>query len=96
MKQKTPTFLDVNAAAGELREIFSVDVTTATCQCNRCGKTAPLAESHVYAMVPGVIVRCNNCESVLMRVVSGPGRAWLDLRGLQFLQLTMPLSQAIT
>jgi NAD-dependent SIR2 family protein deacetylase len=96
MNQTTQTFLDVNAAAGELREIFAADVTTATCQCNRCGKTAPLAESYAYTTAPGLIVRCNNCETVLMRVVTGPGRAWLDLRGLQFLQLTMPLSQAIT
>lgn len=95
MKQEK-TLLDVNAAAGELRELFAVDVTTATCQCDWCGTTAPFAESRVYAMEPGLIMRCYNCESVLMRVVSGPGRAWLDLRGLRFLQLTMPLSQAIT
>jgi NAD-dependent SIR2 family protein deacetylase len=96
MKQLTQTFLDVNAAAGELREIFAVDVTTATSQCNECGKTAPLAESYAYTTSPGLIVRCNNCESVLMRVVTGPGRAWLDLHGMQFLQLTMPVSQAVT
>jgi hypothetical protein len=26
----------------------------------------------------------------LLRLVRGPGRAWLDLRGLSYLQLPMP------
>lgn len=91
--QQTQTFLDVNAAAGELREVFTSDVTMATCQCNSCGKTGPLAESYVYTMQPGLIVRCNNCRSVLMRVVTGAGRAWLDLRGMAFLQLPMSVTQ---
>lgn len=89
MNYETQTFLDVNAAAGGLRDIFTLDVTMATCQCNYCSKTGPLAESYVYAMQPGMIVRCNNCENVLMRVVTGEGRAWLDLRGMTFLQFPM-------
>jgi hypothetical protein len=82
--------LDVNAAAGELRQIFTVDVTTALSQCSWCGTMAPFAESRVYATEPGLILRCNNCDSILVRVVMGPGRAWLDLRGLKVLQLMMP------
>jgi Family of unknown function (DUF6510) len=30
------------------------------------------------------------CEQVLVRLVRGPGRAWLDLRGLTYLQLPLP------
>ena len=92
MSEEARTLLDVNAAAGELREIFTVDLTTATSQCNSCGHVAPLAESRVYAMAPGLVVRCATCEGVLMRVVTSPGRAWIDLRGLEFLQLAMPQS----
>lgn len=95
MREPQP-LLEVNAAAGEFRQIFTLDVMTATGQCNWCEKTAPLAQSRVYAIEPGLILRCNNCESVLVRVVMGPGRAWLDLRGLQFLQLLMPPSQQAT
>lgn len=83
--ETTQTFLDVNAAAGALREFFAHDVTVATCRCNHCAKTGPLAEAFVFAMEPGLIVRCINCSSVLMRVVSGPRGAWLDLRGMTYL-----------
>ena len=89
MEPTEQTLLDGNAAAGELREIFVMDVTTATCQCNSCGKTGAFAEAHVYAMKPGLIVRCNHCGNPLMRVVKASGRAWLDLRGAQVLELKM-------
>jgi hypothetical protein len=96
MNQEVQKLLDVNAAAGELRELFAVDVTTATAQCDWCEEMTPLAESRVWATEPGLIVRCNNCESVLMRVVTSSGRAWLDLRGLRVLQLTMPVTKGTT
>ena len=89
MEPTAQTFLDGNAAAGDLREIFVMDITTATCQCNSCGKVGAFAESRVYAMEPGLIVRCNSCENTLMRVVKASGRAWLDLRGVRVLQLMM-------
>jgi Family of unknown function (DUF6510) len=31
------------------------------------------------------------CDQVLLRLVHGPGRAWMDLRGLAWLQL--PVSE---
>ena len=89
MESDSERFVDGNAAAGTLSEVFAVDVTTAMCKCHACGKVAPFAECYVYAMLPGVVVRCNRCKSVLMRSVMGRGRAWLDLRGLDFLQLTL-------
>jgi hypothetical protein len=88
MSQETLTFLDVNAAAGELNQIFSLDVTEGTFQCDSCGRTAPLAESHVYAMEPGIVVRCNHCNHVIMRVVTNASSVWADLRGLRYLQLS--------
>lgn len=93
MNQDSQTFLDVNVAAGELRQIFTFDVTMATCQCGSCGQTGPLAEEYVYAMKPGLVVRCRSCENVLMRVVTGSGNAWLDLRGMTFLQSPMAFYQ---
>ena len=39
---------------------------------------------------PGLVARCPTCDQVLLRLVRGPGRAWLDLRGLTYLQLTAP------
>ena len=87
---ETLSFLDGNAAAGELREIFAVDVTTASGQCASCGRTAVLADVRLYVRSPGMVARCPDCDAVLFRLVRGPGRAWLDLRGLTYLQLAMP------
>jgi Family of unknown function (DUF6510) len=84
------SFFDGNAAAGELRDVFSVDITSAACQCATCGAIAPLARGHLYAFAPGIVVRCAACEQPLVRLVKGAGYAWLDLRGLVYLQLEMP------
>ena len=37
-----------------------------------------------------VVARCPACDQVLLRLVRDPGRAWLDLRGLSYLQLPGP------
>jgi hypothetical protein len=36
-----------------------------------------------------VVARCPTCDQVLLRLVRAPGRAWLDLRGLSYLQVPM-------
>jgi uncharacterized protein DUF6510 len=84
----TDGFLDGNAAAGPLHDLFAVDLTAASGQCDGCGLTGRVAEAHVYADAPGIVVRCRGCEAVLLRVVSAPGRTWLDMRGLRYLQVS--------
>jgi hypothetical protein len=37
-----------------------------------------------------MVARCPTCDAVLLRLVRGPDRAWLDLRGVTSLQLAMP------
>jgi len=91
-----PTFLDGNAMAGALGEVFAVDVTAAVGRCDGCGAVGVLAEAHVFMDAPGAVVRCTSCDSVLLRVVSAPGRTWLDLRGLAYLQLATPPDPAKT
>jgi hypothetical protein len=49
-----------------------------------------MAEPRVFDHAPGVVARCPTCEQVLLRLVQGRGRAWLDLRGLTYLQLPVP------
>jgi hypothetical protein len=78
---------DGNALAGPLHEVFRVDVTTAVGRCTACGRTGPIAELRVFDRAPGLVARCPTCDQVLLRLVHGPGRAWLDLRGLSYLQL---------
>jgi uncharacterized protein DUF6510 len=82
--------LDGNVLAGPLREVFTVDVTTARGQCVGCGQVSALGEVRVYADGPGDVGRCPGCDDVLLRLVRGPDRAWLDLRGLVCLELALP------
>jgi hypothetical protein len=85
-----PTHLDGNAAAGEMGELFAVDVTVAMGQCVGCGRTGRLAEAMLYVDAPGMVLRCRSCDGVLLRLVRTTDRAWLDLRGLTCLQLPLP------
>ena len=78
---------DGNALAGHLHDVVRVDVTAAIGRCTKCGRTAAMAEVRVFDHAPGVVARCPTCDHVLLRLVRGPGRAWLDLRGLTYLQL---------
>ena len=82
-----PTYLDGNAAAGALSEVFAMDVTAAITRCDRCGQTAVFAESRLYVDAPGLVARCSGCDAVLLRVVSTPNDTYLDLRGLTYLRV---------
>ena len=81
---------DGTALAGHVQDIFRVEVTTAVGRCSRCGRTGPMAEARVFDHAPGVVARCPVCDQVLLRLAHAPGRAWLDLRGLTYLQLPVP------
>jgi hypothetical protein len=78
---------DGNALAGPLHDLFRIEVTAAVGRCGTCGRTIPMAEARVFDHAPGLVARCPGCDQVLVRLVRGPGRAWLDLRGLTYLQL---------
>ncbi|MBJ8342247.1 hypothetical protein JGU71_25475 [Antrihabitans sp. YC3-6] len=79
--------LDGNALAGVFRELFCADLTTAVGRCESCGNANALGTAQVYSTAPGIVVRCPGCDAVVMRVVRKEGRAWLDLRGVSYLQI---------
>jgi hypothetical protein len=81
---------DGSGLGGLLQAVFALDVSAAVGRCAGCGRTGPMAEVRVFNHAPGVIARCPVCDQVLLRLVRGPGRAWLDLRGLTYLQLPVP------
>ena len=81
--------LDGNAAAGELSAIFAFDVTVARTTCAGCRATRPLAELHVYVRAAGTVLRCAGCGAVQVRVVQAPARAWVDLRGVEVLEVVL-------
>jgi hypothetical protein len=79
--------LDGNAAAGLLRELFAFELTTARGRCDNCGAVAEVGAVMVYSNAPGVVLRCPQCQSVLMRVTADGGRYWLDVRGITWLEI---------
>jgi ribosomal protein S27E len=81
---------DGTALTGPFQSVLGMEITAAVGRCTGCGRTAPMAEVHVFDHAPGVIARCPVCDQVLLRLVHGPGRAWLDLRGVTYLQLPVP------
>jgi Family of unknown function (DUF6510) len=83
-------YLDGNVLGGPLREVFAVDVTAAVGRCASCGTSGAIGEARVYADAPGLVARCPACGEVLLRLVQGDGRAWLDLRGISCLELALP------
>jgi Family of unknown function (DUF6510) len=82
---ETPSYLDGNAVAGVLTEIFRADVTASEGQCAGCDREFVLAQVHAYMAGPGVVLRCPGCGSVLARIARTPGRIWLDMTGLRHL-----------
>ncbi|MEU8756340.1 DUF6510 family protein [Streptomyces chartreusis] len=84
-------YVDGNALAGPLSEVFAVDVTTATCRCANCGCTGPLARLHVYKHAPGLVARCQQCGSVMLRATRTRDAVWLDMSGA--VSLAIPLGE---
>ena len=83
-------YMDGNMLGGSLGELFSMDVTSATVTCLSCDASLAIAQTRVYPHAPGMVARCPDCDAVLLRLVRGPDRAWLDLRGVTSLQVAMP------
>ena len=85
-----PEWVDGNDLAGAVREVFAADLTVARGRCASCGREAMVGEARVYNRAPGLVARCAGCDEVLMRLVRGPDRAWLDMRGLSYLEFALP------
>jgi Family of unknown function (DUF6510) len=79
--------LDGNAAAGLFRELFAFELTTARGRCDNCGAVAEVGAVMAYSNAPGVVLRCPQCQNVLMRVAGNGGRYWLDVRGITWLEI---------
>jgi len=83
--------LDGNAIGGMLLELFGVELTAATSVCGTCGVADFVARLEVYAHAPGMVGRCPHCHAVMVRIVRGPDRTWLDLSGAASIELPATL-----
>jgi uncharacterized Zn finger protein len=84
------TVLDGNAAGGVLSEVFQSDITGAVTTCATCGAVHSVGELRAYLQAPGTVLRCSTCGAVQLRLVRGPDRAWLDVRGVRVLEVQLP------
>jgi hypothetical protein len=89
MTPQTYSYLDGNAAAGELNRIFALDITAAKGQCANCGSERHFAEAHLYMQCPGIVARCAVCKHVLLRLVDAGNRMVLDVRGMTYFAFEM-------
>jgi Family of unknown function (DUF6510) len=80
------THLDGNAIAGMLEELFGRDMTVVFSRCNVCGAQREVGALYVYRAA-GIVVRCPDCDNVLVRIVEGRDRTWFDASGLATMQI---------
>jgi hypothetical protein len=78
--------LDGNAIAGDLFAVFGRDMTTIVGRCLNCGAASAVAELCVYPRAPGTVVRCPNCQTVMMVLVTIHGECHVHLPDLEFEQ----------
>jgi predicted Zn finger-like uncharacterized protein len=79
--------LDGNAIAGDLLEIFGVDLSAATIVCASCGTSSFVAEAVVYMRGPGRVVRCRRCGQLQMVLVTIRGITCVDMRWIARLEV---------
>ena len=84
------SWTDGNSLGGPLRDVFTADLTAAIGRCAGCGRAGPLAGGRVHGQAPGLVLRCPACGEALLRLARAPGRAWLDVRGLEYIELATP------
>lgn len=77
--------LDGNAIAGMLFQVFGDEMTGALATCATCGAKRHLAEYAAYVGGPGAVVRCRDCQNVVLVLVDIGGRTCVDAMGLSVL-----------
>jgi hypothetical protein len=79
--------LDGNHVAGMLAEVFQFDMSMEWAACAACGARNQLGALEAYAHGMGAVLRCPGCGAALLRLGRSPGRVWLDMRGMRWLQV---------
>ena len=79
--------LDGNAIGGLMLELFGAEMTAARAVCGGCGAHGEMARLDIY-LGAGVVGRCSHCDAVMVRIVQGRGRTWIDLSGTASLQVS--------
>jgi hypothetical protein len=73
-------WLDGNAIAGLLQELFGVELTGMPRGCQSCGAAHPVGAHRLYRGA-GLILRCPTCGAVALSVATLSDRHLLHLEG---------------
>jgi len=79
--------LDGNALAGLLHELFDMEMTVSAAECASCGRIGELGSLWAFAESPGYVLRCPDCQNIVMRMSVTPDQVYLDARGAAYLRM---------
>jgi hypothetical protein len=74
--------LDGNAAAGILREVFAVEMTTSSCTCAACRQSSPVSALLLYGGATGAVLRCPRCEALVLCITRVRSGHVIELQGI--------------
>jgi len=78
--------LDGNAAGGRLQGFFSREITGAQTECEACSRSAAVGSLRLYGGVMGAVLRCSDCDAIIMRAVHTAHGYWLEMSGARCLR----------
>jgi Zn finger protein HypA/HybF involved in hydrogenase expression len=73
-------WLDGNALAGLLEEVFATEMTRAQRRCQSCGTRSALGAHRAYHGA-GAVLRCPACGDMAMRIASLPDGYIVTIKG---------------
>jgi hypothetical protein len=86
MRSAEELVLDGNALAGTLSQVFVSEMTAVRVTCGGCSVVESLGTARLYRCA-GAVLRCANCDTVLLRLVAAPDRLYLELTGIRCMEL---------
>ena len=79
--------LDGNSMAGLLHELFDVEMTMASVVCGNCERHGEMGSLWAFVESPGYVLRCPECQNIIMRLTVTPRQVYLDVRGAAYLRI---------
>ena len=84
--ETTAAWLDGNAIAGLLAELFGTEMTTVDRACASCGEHHAVG-AHRLHRGAGMVLRCPSCDDVAMTIAMSEERRLVTMRGSWTLEL---------
>jgi DNA-directed RNA polymerase subunit RPC12/RpoP len=79
--------LDGNALAGLFHDVFGREMTNECGCCSHCGAMNQLGAAWVFRAA-GDVVRCPNCESIVMVIVQNSDGYRVSFESIRWLQVS--------